>query len=80
MFLRGRAKLNLAAITSKDVVAFRKMRVARGLAPSTTNLDIKILGIPPSPLPVEIADFEQCEGTDPKRGIRIRKEFKNLEE
>ncbi|MEO7165775.1 MAG: phage integrase SAM-like domain-containing protein, partial [Chthoniobacterales bacterium] len=42
-FLRGRAKLNLAAITSRDIVAFRKMRVAKGLAPSTTNLDVKIL-------------------------------------
>lgn len=43
-FLGGRAKLNIAAITPKDILAFRKMRRSKGLAPSTVNLDIKIIG------------------------------------
>jgi integrase len=43
-FLAGRAKLNIAAITPKDVLGFRKTRAAKGLAPSTVNLDVKIIG------------------------------------
>jgi integrase len=43
-FLGGRAKLNIAAITPKDILGFRKTRTARGLAPSTVNLDVKIIG------------------------------------
>jgi integrase len=43
-FLAGRARLNIAAITPKDILAFRKMRAAKGLAPATVNLDIKIVG------------------------------------
>lgn len=41
--LGGRAKLNIAAITSKDILTFRKARMAKGLTPSTTNLDVKII-------------------------------------
>jgi integrase len=40
----GRAKLNIAAITPKDILGFRKTRSARGLASSTVNLDVKIIG------------------------------------
>ena len=43
-FLGGRAKLNIAAITPKDILGFRKTRTARGLAASTVNLDVKIIG------------------------------------
>ena len=43
-FLAGRAKINIAAITSKDILAFRKMRSAKGLAASTVNLDVTIIG------------------------------------
>jgi integrase len=43
-YLQGRAKLNIAAITPKDVLDFRRARSAKGLAASTTNLDIKIVG------------------------------------
>jgi integrase len=42
-FLGGRAALNIAAITSKDITDFRDHREAKGLAPATVNLDIKIL-------------------------------------
>ena len=42
-FLGSRADLNIAAITSKDVLDFRDQREARGLAPATVNLDIKVL-------------------------------------
>jgi len=43
-FLGGRAKINIAAITPKDILSFRKTRSAKGLAASTVNLDVKILG------------------------------------
>ena len=42
-FLDSRARINIAAITSKDVAAFRDHRRSRGLAPSTVNLDVTIL-------------------------------------
>ncbi len=41
--LAGRAKLNIAAITPKDILDFRKTRTAKGLTASTTNLDVKII-------------------------------------
>jgi integrase len=42
-FLGGRARLNIAAITSKDIADFRDQREAQALAPSTLNGDIAIL-------------------------------------
>jgi integrase len=42
-FLGSRAKLNIAAITSKDVAEFRERRIALGLAPATVNVDVAIL-------------------------------------
>ena len=42
-FLGPRADLNIAAITSKDVLDFRDEREAKGLAPATVNLDITVL-------------------------------------
>jgi integrase len=42
-FLGPRARLNIAAITSKDIAGFRDQRHSLGLAPSTVNLDITIL-------------------------------------
>jgi integrase len=43
-FLGARARLNIAAITSKDVGDFRDHRLALGLAPSTINADIVTVG------------------------------------
>jgi len=42
-FLGERARLNIAAITSKDVANFRDHRESLGLAPSTVNLDLETL-------------------------------------
>jgi integrase len=42
-FLGPRARLNIAAITSGDIAAFRDQRHSLGLAPATVNLDITIL-------------------------------------
>jgi integrase len=42
-FLGPRARLNIAAISSKDLAEFRDKREAQGLAPSTLNGDIAIL-------------------------------------
>jgi integrase len=42
-FLGPRSDLNIAAITSKDVLDFRDQREAKGLAPATVNLDITVL-------------------------------------
>jgi integrase len=39
-FLGPRAKLNIAAITSRDIADFRDHRHSLGLAPSTVNLDV----------------------------------------
>jgi integrase len=42
-FLGPRARLNIAAITSRDIAAFRDQRHSLGLAPATVNLDVTIL-------------------------------------
>src|SRR5947207_14654453 len=42
-FLGPRARLNIAAVTSKDIADFRDHREGQGLAPATVNLDITIL-------------------------------------
>ncbi len=42
-FLGHRARLNIAAVTSRDIADFRDRRQSLGLAPSTVNLDITIL-------------------------------------
>ncbi len=42
-FLGPSAKLNIAAITSRDIAGFRDKRESLGLAPATVNLDITIL-------------------------------------
>jgi integrase len=42
-FLGPRAKLNIAAITSKDIASFRDKRHSLGLAPATVNVDVAIL-------------------------------------
>jgi integrase len=42
-FLGPRAKLNIAAITSRDIASFRDKRHALGLAPGTVNLEVVIL-------------------------------------
>jgi integrase len=42
-FLGPRARLNIAAVTSGDVMDFRDYRDSLGLAPATVNLDITIL-------------------------------------
>lgn len=42
-FLGPRARLNIAAVSSKDIADFRDQREAQGLAPSTLNGDIAIL-------------------------------------
>jgi integrase len=42
-FLGHRAKLNVAAITSRDIASFRDHRQNQGLAPATVNLDVGIL-------------------------------------
>jgi integrase len=43
VFLGHRAKLNIAAVTSKDIAGFRDRRIALGLAPATVNVDVAIL-------------------------------------
>jgi integrase len=43
-FLGPRARLNIAAITSKDIADFRDHRESLGLAPSTINADIITVG------------------------------------
>jgi site-specific recombinase XerD len=43
-FLGPRARLNIAAITSKDIADFRDHRLSLGLAPSTVNADIITVG------------------------------------
>jgi integrase len=42
-FLGPRAKLNIAAITSRDIAQFRDHRHSLGLAPATVNIDVAIL-------------------------------------
>jgi len=42
-FIGSRADLNIAAITSKDILDFRDQREAEGLAPATVNLDVTVL-------------------------------------
>jgi integrase len=42
-FLGLKARLNIAAITSRDIASFRDKREALGLAPATVNLDVIIL-------------------------------------
>jgi integrase len=42
-FLGPRAKLNIAAISSRDIAGFREGRIALGLAPATVNVDVAIL-------------------------------------
>jgi integrase len=42
-YLGPKARLNIAAITPKDIAEFRDRRQALGLAPATVNLDIIIL-------------------------------------
>ena len=42
-FLGPRARLNIAAVTSKDIADFRDHRHSLGLAPATVNLDVIIL-------------------------------------
>jgi integrase len=42
-FLDHRARLNIAAISSKDIEGFRDHRQSRGLAPSTLNTDMTVL-------------------------------------
>jgi integrase len=44
-FLGVRANLNIAAITSADIMAFRDHQHSRGLAPSTVNVDIAVLSV-----------------------------------
>jgi integrase len=43
LFLAHRANLNIEAISSADIAAFRDKRQSRGLAPSTLNDDVTIL-------------------------------------
>src|SRR5215472_4916563 len=42
-FLDHKANLNIAAVSSKDVAGFRDHREARGLAPSSLNVDLRCL-------------------------------------
>jgi integrase len=42
-FLAPKARLNIAAITPKDIADFRDRRQSLGLAPATVNLDVTIL-------------------------------------
>ena len=42
-FLGLKARLNIAAITSRDIASFRDKRESLGLAPATVNLDVIIL-------------------------------------
>ena len=42
-FLGARARLNIAAVTPKDILDFRNFRESKGLAPATLNLDINVL-------------------------------------
>jgi integrase len=42
-FLGSRAKLNIAAITSRDIAEFRDKRQALGLAPSTLNVGLQAI-------------------------------------
>jgi integrase len=42
-FLGPRARLNIAALTSKDIADWRDHRQSLGLAPSTVNLDLALL-------------------------------------
>jgi integrase len=42
-FLGPKARLNIAAITSKDIAAVRDKREAEALSPATLNLDVTIL-------------------------------------
>jgi integrase len=42
-FLGARAEQNMAAITAKEISDFRDQRHARGLTPTTVNLDVTVL-------------------------------------
>jgi integrase len=42
-FLGPRARLNIAAISSRDIADFRDARHSKGLAPATVNLDVAML-------------------------------------
>jgi integrase len=42
-YLGPRKRLNIAAISSKDIAEFREGRIALGLAPATVNVDVAIL-------------------------------------
>jgi integrase len=42
-FLDHKANLNIAAVSSKDIADFRDHREARGLAPSSLNVDLRCL-------------------------------------
>jgi integrase len=42
-FLAHKANLNIAAVSSKDIADFRSHREARGLAPSSLNVDVRFL-------------------------------------
>jgi integrase len=42
-FLGPRSRLNIAAITSRDIASFREKRESTGLAPATLNIDIALL-------------------------------------
>lgn len=42
-FLGPRARLNIAAVTSRDIAGFRDQRHSLGLSPATVNLDVTVL-------------------------------------
>ena len=48
-FLGARAKLNIAAVTSRDIADFRDKRHSLGLAPATVNIDVAILSAHSTP-------------------------------
>jgi integrase len=75
-FLGPRADLNIAAITSKDVLDFRDQREAKGLSPVTVNLDITVLSAAfNAALREGHVSVNPCAGIEPvKDKIAARKE------
>jgi integrase len=74
--LGSRGDLNIAAITSKDVLDFRDRRESKGLAPNTVNLDITVLSAAfNAALKQGHVTVNPCAGIEPvKDKVAARKE------
>jgi integrase len=73
-FLGHRARLNIAAITSKDILDFRDYREGKGLTPTTLNLDVGILSSAfNAALKQGLIPVNPCAAIEPLKNKRQRK-------